>query len=194
MTKPNLLSNREEAILTCVGYLVMRWNYAEWSARQILRKYVAADSIDDPEHLKVSARMAKSIEDELRNSVLPKWTGLGRKYLEVLLDAYAIAREHRNHFVHGIYATFDTASSEAAQALLIPSAPKNKKTQVPTFTTIATMRPIAEHFHDLAMFARDVMAAFDERGERALNPDRTPALDPLPSPITPLEPCQYETT
>lgn len=193
MSDNNLISKREEEILTSLGYLVMRWNYAEYCARQILRKYLMGDSLNDPDHLKLSARNAKWIEDELRTDTLPRWQGSGRPYLERLIDAFAVAREHRNHLVHGIYATADTKGPPPAQAILIPAMPKNKKAQLPTFTTAAEMRPIANHFHDLAMFAREVMIGFDQRGERALNSDGSPVLEQLPALISPLQPCQFLT-
>jgi hypothetical protein len=77
MSGTNLISEPEEDILPCLGYLVMRWNYAERCARQILRMYVPGDSIDDHDHLKLSVRMAKWIEDELKTEVLPKWFDQG---------------------------------------------------------------------------------------------------------------------
>jgi hypothetical protein len=194
MSDTKLISKREEEILTCLGYLVMRWNHAERCARQILRKYVTGGSLDDPDHLKLSALMAKWIEVELRKDALPKWQGSGRQYLERLIDAYAAAREHRNHLVHGIYATADAGGPPPALAILIPAMPKNNKTQLPTYVTAADIRQIANHFHDLSMFASDVMVGFDERGERALNPDGSPVLEQLPALISPLQPCKYLTT
>lgn len=152
MSDTKLISKREEEILTCLGYLVMRWNYAERCARQIFRKYVTGDSLDDRDHLKLSARKAKWIEDELRSDALPNWQGSGRQCLELLIDAYAAAREHRNHLVHGIYATVDACGPPPAQAILIPAMPKNNKTQLPTYVTAAEIRPIANHFHDLIDF------------------------------------------
>jgi hypothetical protein len=199
-TKTNLqmpdikLSKREEEILTCLGYLVMRWNYAERCARQILRGYLTGTSLDDPDHLYLSGRIAKWIEDELRSDILPKWQGPGRPYIERLIDAFSIARDHRNHLVHGIYSTADTNGALPAQAVLLPPKPKNRKTQLPTSITAAEIRPIADHINDLAMFAREVMVGFDQRGDHALNADGSPVLDPLPPLIAPLPPCRYLTT
>jgi hypothetical protein len=194
MSDANLISKREEEILTCLGYLVMRWNYAEWCARQILRKYVSGSSMDDLDHLAISKLQALQIEFRLRDEVLPKWNGPGKQYLETLVKSYSIAREHRNHFVHGIYATADAGGSSCAQAILIPAKPKNNKTQLPAHATAADVRVIGEHAHDLAMFARKVMLGFDERGDVALNPDGSPVIDPLPVLITPLVPLKYLTT
>jgi hypothetical protein len=194
MSDYNLISKREEEILMCLGYLVMSWNYAESCARQILRKYALGSSLDDPDHLRISKLPAIQIEDELRSDVLPQWKGPGRQYLEHLVEAYAVAREHRNHFVHGIYATADTGGHLPAQAILIPAMPKNNKTQLPTFVTVTDIRVIAEHVHDLAMFARELMVGFDNRGDRALNQDGSPVLEQLPVLLTPIQPCKYLTT
>ena len=194
MSNANLISKREEEILTGLGYLVMRWNYAEWCARQILRKYASGSSLDDPDQLAISKLQALNIEIRLRDEVLPKWNGPGRQYLETLVKSYSIAREHRNHFVHGIYATADAGGSSYAQAILVPAKPKNNKTQLPAHATVADIRVVGDHAHDLAMFAREVMLGFDERGDRALNPDGSPVIDPLPALITPLEPLKYVTT
>lgn len=189
----NPLSKGEEEILTQVGYLVMKWNFAEWCARQILRRYAKGDSLDDPDHLKLSARTAKWIEDELRDAALPKWQGSGRPYLERLINAYASAREHRNHVVHGIFGTAHTGGDAPAQAILIPSMPKNNQPQLPQHITTFDLQPIAVHFHDLTDFARKVMVAFDPRGGRALNADGSPVIDSLPTFITPLPRPQYVT-
>lgn len=188
------ISKSEEDLLTCLGYLVMKWNYAEWCARQTLRAYVSDTSLDDPGHLKLSSRTAMGIEDDLRNIALPQWQGPGRIYLERLLDAYTVARDHRNHYVHGVYATHGPGGPRPAQAVLIPAKPKNKKAQLPSFVTIADMRPLADHFHELGMFAQQVMAGFDQHGNRALNSDGTPVLAQLPALLTTLSPCKYLTT
>jgi hypothetical protein len=193
MEVPTILSKGEEELLTCVGYLVMRWNYAEWCARQILRRYVSGDSINDPGHLRLSARQARWIEDELRVEVLPLWQGTGRAHLECLVQAYAVAREHRNHLVHGIYQTVGTGAERPAKAVLFPSMPKNGRAQAPTFVAIADIRPVADHFFDLGEFAQKVMVGFDVRGDRALNSDGTLVLQQLPGLIAPLPPCRYET-
>lgn len=194
MSGATSISRSEEDLLTCLGYLVMKWNYAERCARQILRGYVSGTSLDDPDHLKLSGRMAKWIEDELRDGALPKWQGPGREYLERLINAYAVARDHRNHFVHGIYSTVAGGGPRPAQAILVPAMPKNNKTQLPTFVTIDDIRPVANHFHELAMFAREVMVGFDAHGNRALNSDGSPVLAQLPELIAPLPPCKYVTT
>jgi hypothetical protein len=172
----------------------MRWNYAEWCARQILRKDASGLSLDDTDQLAISKLQALRIESQLKGVALPKWTGSGKQYLDRLIDTFAIAREHRNHFVHGIYATTGVGAPPSAWAILIPTKPKNNKTQIPTHTTLAEMRVIAEHIHDLAMFAREVMLGFDERGNRALNQDGSPVIEELPVLITPLPPCTYLTT
>jgi hypothetical protein len=193
MSDTDRISKAEEAILTAVGYLVMRWNYAESFARQILRQYVQADSMRDPEHLRLSARPAIWIEQQLKSDALPRWTGTGRAYLEGLILAYSRAREHRNHVVHGVYMTFGPSGPYPAQALLYSVMPKDNKPQVPTHVTLADLRPIADHLHDLAVFARDVSVGFGANGDRALNSDGGPVLEDLPAILKPLEPCKFQT-
>lgn len=104
-TEP-VFSKSEEKLLSCLGYLVVRWNYLEHCTRQILRMYAQGDSIDDPDHLRISAHVAIRIEQELKKIAADHWTGDGKRYLDCLIAAYEIAREHRNHFVHGMYMTF----------------------------------------------------------------------------------------
>lgn len=193
MSETAPISKSEEDLLTCLGYMVMKWNYAEWCARQTLRAYVPDTSLNDSGHLKLSARMAKGIEDDLRNIALPRWLGTGRIFLERMIDAYSVARDHRNHYVHGIYSTVGFGSNAPARAVLIPAKPHNGKTQVPSHVSLIDMRPLGDHFHDLAIFAREVMVGFDQHGNRALNPDGTPVLAQLPALLTPLPPCRYET-
>jgi hypothetical protein len=194
MNETPMISKGEEEILVCIGYIVMRWNYAERCARQIIRSYVVGDSLDDAAHLKLSSRGAKWIEDELKNAALPKWGGTGRKYLEALIHTFAAAREHRNHFVHGIYDTFRSSGPRPALGLLMPTMPWNNRTQLPSYTSLTEMRPIANHLHELAIYAQAVMVGFDSRGEPMLNPDGSPVLAEPPSMISPLPPLQYATT
>jgi hypothetical protein len=193
MSPDELLSKSEEDLLVCIGYLVVRWNYAESFARQILGKYVRGDSLFHPERLKLSKRQSIWIEEELRETVLPMWQGIGRPYLERLVECYARAREHRNHLVHGIYMTFYAMGPNQAQALLVPAKSKDGKPQAPSFVPHAELRRIASHFHDLAMFARDVSIVFDKLGARAVDRDGNPLLADLPLLIAPLDPCTYET-
>lgn len=78
-----------------------------------------------------------------------------------------MAREHRNHFVHGIYITLGARDPYEAEAVLIPAKPINGRSQVPSHAKLSDMRPVAEHIHALAMFAREVMVGFDANGNRA---------------------------
>lgn len=188
------MSKSEENVLSCLGYLVVRWNYLEHCARQILRMYAQGDSIDDPDHLRISGHIAIRIEQELTKIAASHWTGEGKRYLDCLIPAYEIAREHRNHLVHGIYMTFGARGAYEAEAVLIPAKPINGRSQVPSHVKLSDMRPVAEHIHALAMFAREVMVGFDANGNRALNADGTLVLVELPSLISPLPVCKYVTT
>ena len=192
MSNTGRISKAEEDILTAIGYLVMRWNYAEHFARQILRQYLPGTSLGDPDHLQLSGRPAAWIENQLQSEVLPLWKDPGRSYLERLILAYSRAREHRNHLVHGIYMTADAGGPYPAVAVLIPTRPTNRKVEVPSHATLGDIHPLADYFHDLAMFARDVSVGFAKDGALATNPDGTPVLTELDRLIQPLEPRKYE--
>ena len=189
MTSEPLLSKSEESLLSCLGYLVVRWNYLEHCTRQILRMYAHGDSIDDPDHLRISAQVAVRIEQELKKVAASHWTGEGKRYLDCLIAAYEIAREHRNHFVHGIYMTSAARGPFEAEAVLIPAKPINGHSQLPSHVKLGDLFAVAEHIHALAMFAREVMVGFDANGNRALNADGTLVLTELPCLVSPLPAC-----
>ena len=105
MEEANILTPDEEKLLTAVGYLVMRWNYAEHFARMILRQYLSGDSLHDQDHMNLSRLPAGGIEKDLENKALPNWHEPGRSFLEHLIAAFASGRNHRNHIVHRIYDT-----------------------------------------------------------------------------------------
>lgn len=193
MSQGRALGTGEQEILTAVGYLVMKWNYAEHCARQILRGYLSGTSLDAPDHLKLSSKMAKWIEDELRDAALPRWTGVGRPYLEALIDAYSIAREHRNQIVHGLWATANTQGPHGATAILMNEMPRDSKVVAPKHMRRSDLQPLIEHFTLLAEYSQNVMVAFDTSGARTLKRDGSPALDPLPPLIAALPPCEFET-
>ena len=188
-----MLAKSEEEILTSIGYLVVRWNYAEFFARQILRAYVSGDSLFHPEHLKLSKQQSWWIEEELRTSVLPKWTGMGHGYLERLIEAYTNGRGHRNHLVHGIYMTLAGMGEHEAQAFLYPAMPKDGKPQAPSFVPKSEVKRIADHFHDLAMFTREVSIAFDVKGDGAVVGNGNFVIVDLPPLLIALPACTYET-
>ncbi len=194
MEVTSTLSKAEEDILTCFGYIVMRWNYVEYCARQILRTYIPEGSMDDSEQLKLSARPASWIEGMLKSSALPHWSGEGKAYLEGFIEAYAVAREYRNHLAHGIFQTASAPGSPRAVAVLFPAMPKNNRSQLPSFISLSEMKPVADHLFDLGNFAQKVMVGFDRCGVRALNKDGTLVLPGLPAFVSPLPPCQYSTT
>lgn len=194
MAEDNLLTKREEEILTILGYIVMRWNYAEHIARQMLRKQIPGGSMNDPDHLKLSKRQAFWIEEQLKETLLPKWLGApGLPYLNCLIPAFSRAREHRNHLVHGIQLTADTHGPYPAQAVLIPAKPIDDKSQLPSFATANDMKPISDHISDLGAFACEVNNAFDANGLRAKNKDGSDVVSVLPAMITAIPPCKYVT-
>jgi len=180
----------EEEILALLGKIVAQWNYAEHCSRQIVRKRLPADGhIDDEANISVSKKPAKWIEDQLRDEVLPRWQSApGEAHLKALIEAFAAAREYRNYYVHGVWAT---AGTNPAQAVIIPSKPHDNKTQSPGFATAADIRPVATHLEELGAFACDVNNAFDNDGKRTTNPDGSLAVEPLPSLPSPLEPFPY---
>lgn len=181
----------EEEILALLGKLVAQWNYAEHCSRQIIRKQIPGGDVDDPHHIRLSKQAPKWMEDELRDGVLPKWRGSpGEPYLQSLISAFSSAREYRNHYVHGVWATHQSPGMPA-QAVIMPSKPHQGKTQAPGFATAADIRPIAFHVEALGAFACEVGNAFDASGLRATNRDGTPLMGVLPQQIAPLPPFPY---
>lgn len=193
MEEESRISQSEEALLTAVGYLVLRWNYAEHFVRQILRQYVPGESLRDAAHLKLSSRGAGLLEESLRNDALPSWVDPGRPFLECLVLAYSRAREHRNHLIHGIFMTMAASEAYPAQAVLLPQKPIGGKPQAPSHVQIDEVQLVARHCHDLAMFAREVSIGFSKEGARTLNSDGTPVLAKLPEMLEPLAQCQFVT-
>ena len=186
------LGARELEILTAVGYLVMKSNYAEYCARQILRSYIKPSSFADQEHLKLSSRTARWIEDELRDAALPLWQNPGRPFLERLIEAYSRARQHRNKIVHGVWATSDAGGPKGATALLVNHMPIKGKEPVPEFISIDHLRLLGDHFTLLAAFSQRVMVAFDQDGAQARNSDGTPVVATFPELIPVLPACEYD--
>lgn len=177
----------EEEILALLGKIVAQWNYAEHCSRQIIRKRIPGGDIDDPDHLSLSKRTPKWMEDELRDSVLPTWAGApGEPYLQSLIAAFSAARGYRNHYVHGVWATVPTTP---AQAVIIASKPHENRTQAPGFATAADLRPIAYHLEALGAFACEVGNAFEVSGLRAK--DSSLVVATLPPQIEPLPPFPY---
>lgn len=180
----------EEEILALLGKIVAQWNYAEHCSRQIIRKQIPGGHIDDPQHIRLSKQTPKWMEEQLQEQVLPKWlVAPGEAYLKNLIAGFSAAREYRNHYVHGVWAT---ASTTPAQAVIIPSKPHNNKTQAPEFATAADMRPVAFHLEALGAFACEVGNAFDATGQRATNNDGTLVVTTLPAQIAPLPPFPYK--
>ena len=117
------LSQDEEEILTSVGYLVMRWNYAEYFMRQIIRQYLTGISILDSDHIKLSKTKPKDLVKRLNEDILPKWQAPGQKYLKCLIEVFAAGRDHRNNIVHGIRMTIHGHEERPAYAILMPNEP-----------------------------------------------------------------------
>jgi hypothetical protein len=71
--------------------------------------------------------------------------------------------------------------------------PKNNKPQTPSHVMLSEIRAIANHFHDLAIFAREVNIGFAADGARALDARGQPVLAELPTMLIALEPPRYQT-
>lgn len=179
-------------ILALIGKIVAQWNYAEHCSRQIIRMRIPGGHIDDNAHIHLSKQTPKWMEDQLRDEVLPRWSGTpGEPYLKSLIAAFSSAREYRNYYVHGIIATHPATPDGPAQAVVVPSKPHNNKMQPPEFVTAAVLFPIADHLEKLGAFACDVGTAFDVSGQRATNDDGSPVIAALPLVIEPLPPFPY---
>lgn len=185
-----LLTPDEEQIMSAIGYLVVRWNYADHSTRLALRPYLEGESLLDEDHIKLSNNRPKTVAARLAQDLLPRWGEPGRTYLERLIDAYNAAREHRNHIVHGVNSTFPPLGDRPACALVIPGQPYEKKLEAPSYVSLDELKSMAGHFHDLAMFAREVAIAFAKDGSIALNHDGSPVLEDLPALIPVLPPVE----
>jgi hypothetical protein len=189
-TDQPLLEPDEEAILAAIGYLVMRWNYAENFARQILRMYCNEGTLFSKGHQKISGQSAGGIEQDLEKIALPNWGHPGFEYLERLIEVYASGRNHRNNIVHGIHSTSPQRGKWPAQAIMVYAKPQAGKLFIPTNIDLHELKNVAHHFHDIAMFARDVAICFNKDGSVAENPDGSAVLPSLPTMILPLPAVQ----
>jgi hypothetical protein len=181
-----ILNRGEEEILATIGYLTMRWNYAEHCCRQILRRDAPGGSINDPQHPTTSKKTAFGVEQALRTDILPNWGAPGKPLLENLIEAFATARKHRNQKLHGIWMTASSGGDAPAQALLLNVQPVGGKTPAPRFVTNADLKALAIPFWELGILAQKVMVAFDSFGAQAKNEDGTFVLPVLPTLIAPL--------
>lgn len=180
----------EEEVLAVLGKIVVQWNYAEHCSRQIIRKRITDGSISDADHINLSKRTPKWMEDELRDRILPDWIeNDGEAHLQSLIAAFAAAREYRNYYVHGIWAT---VSSNPAKAVVVPSKPHENKVLEVEFVTAVQLHPIAVHIEEMGAFACGVSSAFDVNGSRILQESGEPAISDLPQLIEPLPKFPYK--
>ena len=186
MDKYQILAPDEEKLLTALGYLVMRWNYAEGFARGILRKNFPEGSLADVNHMKISSRSAGGIESDLQKLALPNWQNPGRPFLERLIDVFSSGREFRNSIVHGIYFTVPQRGEWPARAVLTFEKPRGGKVHLLPDIELEKLIETANYFHDLAMFAREVSLTFDMKGAVATNNDGSPVMLKFPTMIVPL--------
>lgn len=188
----SFVSPSQNQLFARLGYISTRWNYLEDCSRQILRMYVEGESLDAPDHLEISRYGAIHIERRL-DAISAHWVDEGKPFLDCLIRAFTRAREYRNHLIHGAYMTVGARGPYEAHVILVPSKPIGNYSQHPSHITLSELTKIADHVHELAMFAREIMIGFDKNGNRALNSDGTPVLLNLPNLIEPLDPCKYVT-
>lgn len=184
MEEESLMDPSSQQLLFYVGYLVARWNYAEYFARDILKPYAQGESIFAPEYIKLGRKKSREIENDLRTIALPLWACPGRPYLERLVDCYAVAREHRNHVVHGVYMELGSFGPHEAKAWMMPAMPVNGLPQAPSFLSASEIRTLADYFHDLAMFAREVAITFRQDGSVQPPDEGSSAARPFPAMIS----------
>jgi hypothetical protein len=184
------LTEGEVTLLTHLGHLIMHWNKCEYFVRQILRTYVEDSvSIFDQRHVEISNMTAQTLEKKLK-AVVPTLVEPGRSYIGHLAEAFGIAREHRNRFVHGLWDV--VAMPDKATGVMMNAKPKDGMPPVPALITIADIAPVSNHVFDLVMFAQPVHVAFTPEGNRRFNADGTPTIDPLPVMPALLPPCAIE--
>jgi hypothetical protein len=174
----------EDQLLSSLGYLVLRWNYAEHFARQILRSYIPEGGLSGRDHLKLTRARASSLEERLEKEAIPNWKQPGKEFLNQLIDAFASAREYRNRIVHDAWDTFPARGDYQACLIRLSLDPKYEK--LPPQLYLTDLRKIADHFHDLAMFAREVSLTFTSDGSIAINSDGSPVMEKMPEAVRPL--------
>ena len=107
------LTPREEAVLAAIGYLAMRWNYAERLVRIFLGRQSKIQSKFQVEAIRIWTAKALVLQKRLEREVAV-WQEAGRVHLNHLIKAFAEGRDLRNHYVHAIYSTWDRGHASPA--------------------------------------------------------------------------------
>jgi hypothetical protein len=180
----------EDRIFLALGYLVVRWNYAEHHVRQLLRRASGAGSMLELPSIKVSNSVSSVLAVDL-SALAKKWEGReGEPYIKCLEEAFKVAIDHRNHLVHGTWMTVACGDPETAMAVMIPSKIRNSQHELPSHVPVEEFEGTAHYFHDLGMFARSVHVGFAADGERAFDGERQPVIPHLPPMIELLPPIE----
>ena len=191
-SEETILSQQEERLLLSLGYLVMRYNYAEYFVRQMFRQQLEIDSIFDPKSVKVSNRVPTGLIEDLKELSAKIKDTESDPYVSRLAEAFEQAAERRHHLVHGVFMTAQRGDASDAIAVLIPSKMFGGRLELPKHVDGKEIETVAHHFHDLAMFARAVNLGFCPKGGRATNADSTPVIANLPPLIELLPPIDRQ--
>ncbi len=187
---PRMLSEGEVELLARLGHLLMFWNKCEYFARQILRQQVTAGSINDAAHVAISKKTAWDLEVALNDLVI-RIGEPGRTHFACFAEAFGVAREHRNRFVHGVWET-SGGGLLPASGLLLNAKPKAGAHPLSAFFTARDILPVSEHLVDLAIYAQRIHVAFTPSGARRLNKEGGPQVPDIPVPPPMLPPCMIE--
>jgi hypothetical protein len=181
------ISAHEQRIFFALGYLVVRWNYAEYHVRQLLRQKVGAASMLDPASIKISNSVPSALSTSLLE-LATTWEGReGEPYIKSLDEAFRVAVDHRNHLVHGAWMTVASGDPETAVAVMIPSKIRNSQLELPSHVPVDDFERTARSFDDLGMFAWSVYVGFSPDGARAVDASGQPVVAELP-PLLPSPP------
>lgn len=184
------ISAHEERIFLALGYLVVRWNYAEYHIRQLLRENVGAASMLDPASIKISNSVPSALSTNLFE-LAKTWEGReGEPYIKSLDEAFRVAVDHRNHLVHGAWMTVACGDPETAVAVMIPSKIRNSQLELPSHVPVEDFERTAHYFHDLGLFAWNVYVGFSADGARAVDGEGQPVVAELPPLLSALPPIE----
>lgn len=184
------IASSEQRIFLALGYLVVRWNYAEYHVRQLLRRDCDSESMLEPSSIKVSNM--KPFELSAKLSALARtWEREeGGPYIKCLSEAFHVALDHRNHLVHGAWMTLPYGDPDAAAAVMVPSKIRNSRLELPSHMTVEDFERTAHYFHDLGIFAWSVYVGFAADGVKAVDGEGRPVIPELPSMIDRLPPIE----